>query len=108
MIDPIVAEDLIDRALAEDIGFCDLTSELVIPAEARAELALNARQDIVVAGTNREYFWLTGRMNIVDTAQNTDVVAVRERYISITPIHYELTDRAMMEEMQSWDIALLR
>ena len=50
MIDPIVAEDLIDRALAEDIGFCDLTSELVIPAEARAELALNARQDVVVAG----------------------------------------------------------
>lgn len=50
MIDPAIAEELIDRALAEDIGFCDLTSELVIPAEARAELALNAREDIVVAG----------------------------------------------------------
>ena len=50
MIDPLVVEEIIDRALAEDIGFCDLTSELVIPAEARAELALNARQDIVVAG----------------------------------------------------------
>jgi len=50
MIDPIVAEDMIDRALAEDIGFCDLTSELVIPADARAELALVARQDVVVAG----------------------------------------------------------
>ena len=50
MIDPTVVEELIDRALAEDIGFCDLTSELVIPADARAELALNARQDIVVAG----------------------------------------------------------
>ena len=50
MLDPIVVEESIDRALAEDIGFCDLTSELVIPAEARAELALNARQDIVVAG----------------------------------------------------------
>src|SRR5712691_10850690 len=50
MIDPLVVEELIDRALAEDIGFCDLTSELVIPADARAELALNARQDIVVAG----------------------------------------------------------
>ncbi len=50
MIDPIVVEELIDRALAEDIGFCDLTSELVIPADARAELELNARQDIVVAG----------------------------------------------------------
>src|SRR5437899_678850 len=50
MIDPFVVEELIDRALAEDIGFADLTSELVIPADARAELALNARQDIVVAG----------------------------------------------------------
>ena len=50
MIDPLVVEEINDRALAEDIGFCDLTSELVIPADARAELALNARQDIVVAG----------------------------------------------------------
>jgi len=50
MIDPLVVERLIDSALAEDIGFADLTSELVIPATARAELALNARQDIVLAG----------------------------------------------------------
>lgn len=50
MIDPLAVEEIIDRALAEDIGFCDLTSELVIPADARAELALNARQEIVVAG----------------------------------------------------------
>jgi nicotinate-nucleotide pyrophosphorylase (carboxylating) len=50
MIDPLVVEELIARAIAEDIGFADLTSELVIPADARAELALNARQDIVVAG----------------------------------------------------------
>jgi len=50
MLDPIVVEESIDRALAEDIGFGDLTSELVIPAEARAELALNARQDVVIAG----------------------------------------------------------
>src|SRR5690349_17479032 len=50
MIDPLVVEELIDSALAEDIGFGDLTSELVIPADARAELALNAREDIVLAG----------------------------------------------------------
>jgi nicotinate-nucleotide pyrophosphorylase (carboxylating) len=50
MIDPLAVEEIIDRALAEDIGFCDLTSELVIPADAHAQLALNARQDIVVAG----------------------------------------------------------
>ncbi len=50
MIDPLIVEDLIDRALNEDIGFCDLTSELVIPAEAKAEFFINTRHDIVVAG----------------------------------------------------------
>jgi nicotinate-nucleotide pyrophosphorylase (carboxylating) len=50
VIDPLIVEDLIDRALAEDIGFCDLTSELVIPAAATADFLLNTRQDIVVAG----------------------------------------------------------
>lgn len=50
MIDPLIVEELIDRALAEDIGFCDLTSELVIPADAKADFVINTRQDIVVAG----------------------------------------------------------
>ena len=50
MIDPLVVEDLIDRALSEDIGFCDLTSELVIPADAKADFLINTRNDIVVAG----------------------------------------------------------
>ena len=50
MLDPLVVEDLIDRALREDIGFCDLTSELVIPADAKADFMINTRHDIVVAG----------------------------------------------------------
>ena len=50
MIDPLIVEELIDRALAEDIGFCDLTSETVIPQEAKADFLINTRQDIVVAG----------------------------------------------------------
>ncbi len=50
MIDPLIVESLIDTALAEDIGFCDLTSELVIPADAKADFLINTRQDIVVAG----------------------------------------------------------
>ena len=50
MIDPLVVDRLIDAALAEDIGFCDLSTELVIPAEARADFLVNARQPIVIAG----------------------------------------------------------
>ena len=50
MIDPLVVETVIEAALREDIGFFDLTSELVIPAAAVADFTLESRQDLVVAG----------------------------------------------------------
>lgn len=42
--------DFIDRAFAEDIGPGDITSDNVIPADARLRVALETREDIVVAG----------------------------------------------------------
>lgn len=53
---------------------------------------------------NRKYYWLTGSMLKVDETTEYDVKAVDEGYISVTPIHYDLTDYKMYEEMQSWKI----
>ncbi len=50
MLDPMLVEKIIDNALIEDVGMIDLTSELAVPAEARADFAINTRQEIVVAG----------------------------------------------------------
>jgi broad specificity polyphosphatase/5'/3'-nucleotidase SurE len=33
----------------------------------------------------------------------TDLWAVANEYISITPIRLDLTDRSMMEELRSWE-----
>ena len=57
---------------------------------------------------NREYFWLTGKLNVVDSDLDIDQVAVQKRFVSVTPIHYDLTDRKMLEEMKSWDVQNLR
>jgi 5'-nucleotidase len=56
---------------------------------------------------NREYFWLTGRMNITDSDPLTDQISIAEKYVSITPIHYDLTDRAMLEELDRWGLEKL-
>ncbi|MGA9118425.1 MAG: 5'/3'-nucleotidase SurE [Bacteroidota bacterium] len=53
---------------------------------------------------NREYYWLTGKMNITDTDPDTDQVAIRENYISVTPIHYDLTDQTMVDRMRLWGL----
>ncbi len=57
---------------------------------------------------NREYFWLTGRMIVTDTEADTDQVAVYNNYVSVTPIHYDLTDRVLLEQMQDWGVEKLR
>lgn len=53
---------------------------------------------------NREYFWLTGKLVVTDTDADTDQVAIRNGYVSVTPIHYELTDRKMLEQMAEWGV----
>jgi 5'-nucleotidase len=57
---------------------------------------------------NREYFWLTGKMNIKDTDPETDQIAIREKYVSVTPIHYDLTDAGMLGAMRQWGLDRLR
>ena len=56
----------------------------------------------------REYFWLSGSMAIRDTDPETDQIAVRDNFISVTPIHYELTDLALLERMKAWSLGDLR
>ena len=54
----------------------------------------------------RDYYWLTGKMNILDEADNADIIAVKNNYISITPLHYDLTDYKMIEEAKKWKLKL--
>lgn len=53
---------------------------------------------------NRRYYWLTGSMLKIDKTMDYDVKAVDEGYISVTPIHYDLTDYNLFEEMKNWKI----
>lgn len=62
-----------------------------------------ARRDPI----NREYYWLTGKMEITDTAPDADQIAIINNYISITPIHYDLTDYAMLKELSRWNVGRL-
>ncbi|HNV70785.1 MAG TPA: 5'/3'-nucleotidase SurE [Candidatus Ozemobacteraceae bacterium] len=48
----------------------------------------------------RPYFWLKGELSIVDPSPDTDVVAVRDGYVSISPFRAELTDFEALESLQ--------
>ena len=50
MQSPIDISELLQRALAEDIGSGDITSAATIPAELEAKFVMNAREPLVTAG----------------------------------------------------------
>jgi 5'-nucleotidase len=66
------------------------------------------RFDVRRDPANREYFWLTGEMDVLDTDLDTDQIAVKNNYVSITPVRYDLTDRQMFQAMKAWGVERLK
>ncbi len=52
----------------------------------------------------KPYYWLVGDHVLSDKTNDLDHKAINENYISVTPIHYDLTDYSMMDELQNWNL----
>jgi 5'-nucleotidase len=52
----------------------------------------------------RTYYWMGGNIVENENDANSDIVAVQKSKISVTPIHFDLTNYSIMEELQSWDL----
>lgn len=51
----------------------------------------------------RSYYWMGGEIVEVDEGLNTDVAVVKRKFISITPIHIDLTNYKLMKILEKWD-----
>ncbi len=54
-----------------------------------------------------EYYWMDGEMQMLDDmAHNTDLRALEEGYVSLTPIWFDLTHQAVLPRFEEWTTAL--
>lgn len=58
--------------------------------------------------SNKEYYWLTGNLKILDTEEDADQIAIINKKVSITPIHYDLTNYSVLNELKSWNLEKLK
>lgn len=56
----------------------------------------------------RDYYWLGGDMPEDTLEAGTDVHAVAEGYVSVTPVHLDLTDYASADVIRGWSIEQIR
>lgn len=54
----------------------------------------------------RTFYWLAGEAGEEGEAPDSDVVAVRDNHVSITPLQYDLTDAARMAGLAAWGLTL--
>ena len=54
----------------------------------------------------RTYYWMTGDLAPEDVGIDSDVAALAERYVTVTPLRFDLTDPERMDEMRSWGLGL--
>ena len=53
----------------------------------------------------KTYYWIGGKPSGWRKDAGCDHDAVEEHYVSVTPLHIDLTNHAALGELASWDIA---
>src|SRR5690606_17664620 len=52
----------------------------------------------------RDYYWLTGKIVILDDGEDTDEWALEHGYVSVVPVHFDLTAHHAMQHLNSWKL----
>ena len=52
----------------------------------------------------RAYYWLGGDVAVDELEEGTDVKAVADDKVSVTPVHLDLTGYSSIEELRTWGI----
>ncbi|MDD5614393.1 MAG: 5'/3'-nucleotidase SurE, partial [Candidatus Omnitrophica bacterium] len=68
----------------------------------QSERAIEERFDKREDPHKRTYYWLTGEIIESDKKEDADIETIRKKYISITPIHCDMTNYGFMEELKKW------
>lgn len=54
----------------------------------------------------RDYYWATNDPPPEPTDHETDLTALAKGWVTLTPMHYDMTQHSVLKEMEPWDIEL--
>lgn len=54
----------------------------------------------------RTYYWLAGDVIDLDDDLDTDTMATKDNFVSITPVHFDLTDYTVVDQLKKWGLTI--
>jgi 5'-nucleotidase len=107
-----IARNVIEQVLARQPGPGSLTNINIpsldkgpikgIRTVAQNTIPYNERYDRRVDPRGRTYFWTSPGYTCPDPHPESDVAALAEGFITVTPLQFNLTAWKTLEEMQAW------
>jgi len=70
----------------------------------QAKAVWEERFDKRVNPQGKEYYWLTGEFVNLDKGEDTDEWALKNQYISVVPVHFDLTAHHAIQQLNTWDL----
>ena len=52
----------------------------------------------------RTYYWMSGHITETENDPDSDIIAIKTGKISVTPIHFDLTNYGIMHLLESWEL----
>lgn len=108
----ILANILQDRAFPDDTLF-NVNLPGVPPAEVKGirvtSLGRRRYSESITRALDpqgKEYFWIGGGVARWRGPKDSDFQAIEEGFVSVTPLHLDLTNYRLLEEVRSWDMSL--
>jgi len=56
--------------------------------------------------SGKEYHWIGGGQVTWTGSENSDFKAIDDGYVSVTPLHLDLTNYRLLEDVQAWNLTL--
>ena len=83
------------------------------PIETAAQVADRARQadsryveefEGRVDPNNRSYYWMTGRLQLLEEGEDVDVNVLEKGFASLTPIQYDMTAYNLLKKVEDLEL----
>jgi 5'-nucleotidase len=111
-----VAASVVDRVLQQGLPpgtFLNINVPSCSPDEIAGlritRLGRRVYRDVLIQRQDprgRPYYWIGGEPPTGHRDEGTDIWAVANRYVSVTPIHLDMTAHELIPKLREWDLEL--
>ncbi|HET6261586.1 MAG TPA: 5'/3'-nucleotidase SurE [Chloroflexia bacterium] len=101
-----VAKQGLDNDILLNVNVPSLTHEEIKGVQI-TRLGKRVYQDKLIERLDprgRKYYWIGGTEVLSTHMEGTDATACEHGYVSVTPIHLDFTNHALLDRLRSWDL----